>query len=396
LQTVVNNYHKVVLNFILISKPDFELICRLVDRRNVISLTLSHNDETLYQIEVFISRFYGEQFSQLRSLTLIGIEERHLKFLLKCVNTFSLISFSLEIGKADERLKNTTAKLLSSVIAQVNLRRLNLEIPWNRVERLTWPDQWMIQNLRVGDCKTSYPICMILHSSPLLQTLAISFSKSINYHILLSYDLTISARQLNSLTLENLSSKIEELELLLSLMPSLTHLKLTGTGNFLDGSRWEQFIQKNLPLLTKFAFFIQETRDVGYTRTDVESIIASFRTLFWLEHKKWWVTCEYHISQPQLVKLYSIPICISSLIYQFESNKFSMSTYDASTDNKGSMMDNVKTIRLDFTRYALFDIQNKVMINIRGRFLSTDTFVLPYCATLVVDFLLNFAIFVYR
>ncbi|CAF3927194.1 unnamed protein product [Rotaria sp. Silwood1] len=57
LKSLVNSYERFVLNFVRISKPDFELICRLIDPRQVISLALCHEDETLFQIDLFISHF---------------------------------------------------------------------------------------------------------------------------------------------------------------------------------------------------------------------------------------------------------------------------------------------------------------------------------------------------
>jgi hypothetical protein len=70
-------------------------------------------------------------------------------------------------------------------------------------------------------------------------------------------------------------------------------------------------------------------------RQDIEQILASFRTPFWLEHKKWFVTCEYDIRNSHLY-LYSTPVCISSIQYILNSDKISLSTSITSTNNDPS------------------------------------------------------------
>ena len=183
-----------------------------------------------------------------------------------------------------------------------------------------------------------------------------------NYQSVFPHALALSFRQLYSLTLNNLSARIEDLELLLSSVPSLTHFKLIGTGDFFDGNRWEQFIQTNLPLLNQFELFVQNSRHVQYNQTDVETIIDLFRTPFWLEHKKWFLTCEYNIVSVQPMKLYSIPICVSTLIYQSESRKTSISTYVGAIDNEVSIMDNVNNLHLDFTGFIFAEIPSMVRV----------------------------------
>ncbi|CAF2503643.1 unnamed protein product [Rotaria sp. Silwood2] len=363
LKSLASSYDKFVLDFIRIRKPEFELICRLIDPRQVITLILCHEDETLFQTDLFISYFHNKYFSRLRSLTLLHIDERHFKFILKCININSLNSFSLVIKKADERYKKSTAVLLSSIISQKNLRRLEFEIPPRLIPSSTWSVQCMIQHLRISACTTFCP-CTILQCSPMLQTISVNFETSKKDHIVLADAWKTPFTQLHSLTLENLSTKIEVLESLLLLIPSLTNFKMIGIGNFFDGNRWEQFIQANLPFLNKFEFYLERTADADYNRTDVELIIASFRTPFWLEYKKWFVTCEYKINLPRSILLYSIPICVSSMVYQSESTIISLSTFDVKGDNNVSIMDNIKTIRLDFSKILLNDTPNQVIMNV--------------------------------
>ncbi|CAF1259950.1 unnamed protein product, partial [Rotaria sp. Silwood1] len=53
-----------------------------------------------------------------------------------------------------------------------------------------------------------------------------------------------------------------------------------------DGSRWENFIEMKLPLLSKFEFWFTRPVHDHAERNTVESLIAPFQTPFWLEIKQ--------------------------------------------------------------------------------------------------------------
>jgi hypothetical protein len=59
---------------------------------------------------------------------------------------------------------------------------------------------------------------------------------------------------LTSLTLEQMRARIGKLRSILSVTPSLVHLKLISNDRLLDGKRLELFISTNLPVLDKFEF----------------------------------------------------------------------------------------------------------------------------------------------
>jgi hypothetical protein len=83
------------LNFKSIRRHHFDLVCRHVRSENVISLTLSDDNDTPGQSELFLSRFQIEQFIHLRSLTLFMIEFESLESIffkldqLKQISSFS-------------------------------------------------------------------------------------------------------------------------------------------------------------------------------------------------------------------------------------------------------------------------------------------------------------------
>jgi hypothetical protein len=369
LKAVVNNYERYTLDFRSCSKSDFQLLCRLIDPRKVVSLILSPTEERLNQIELLISSFRIRQFSRIRSLTLNEIEERQLKGILKRFHIPSLTSFSLKIEKTDDRCKNTTAALLLSITSQVNLHRLHLETCFYRRRQIIWPVQCMVRYLKIGHCGDSNQIVTILRCSPNLQTFIVIFADFANDTIASVNTLPIPFQQLTSLTLENLRTKIDNLELLLSMMTSLTYLKLIGYGQYMDGNRWEQFIQTNLPFLDKFELFVQEPKDATFTFSGIESVLSPFQTSFWLEHKKWFFFCEFDVIYPHKLKLYSVPVCVSSFTYEPDSRKLSLSTVNSTINHNVSMMDNVNTICLTIPNFSLNDIQQMMEVSFNNSFL---------------------------
>jgi len=86
LKSVLNSYNRCILDVKKLSKYHLQLISRLPDLRNIISLTYSGDDERFNQIELFILLFRAKQFTGLQVLTLFAIKENQLKDILKRVN----------------------------------------------------------------------------------------------------------------------------------------------------------------------------------------------------------------------------------------------------------------------------------------------------------------------
>ncbi|CAF1425033.1 unnamed protein product, partial [Rotaria sordida] len=125
---------------------------------------------------------------------------------------------------------------------------------------------------------------------------------------------------------------MSNIESILSLLPMLIHLRLIAQRRLtdpllFDGFRWENFIKMKVPLLNKFEFsFIRYALD-GEDCTTVESLIAPFRTLFWLELKRWFIKCDYEYSNyMQEFHLYSIPIFQDSFDYPDQQGKMTNPT----------------------------------------------------------------------
>lgn len=119
---------------------------------------------------------------------------------------------------------------------------------------------------------------------------------------------------LESLSITDYATRLEKLDLLLSQTPNLTHLKLVCNGQRFDSaedlSLLERAIKNTLPLLRKFQFCVSYIRFFncnGDFPGSLSSLIVPFRTPFWLEEKKWYVTVDYLILIG-IIRIYTTPV----------------------------------------------------------------------------------------
>ncbi len=355
-RSVANTYNGYVLDFKSISKSRFYLFSRLMHPRNVISLTLSNDERTSNQIGLFISLVCLRQFARLRSLIFVNVDEGQLNFMLERIKLNRITSFSCNIRKYEDRHETSTLALLSSAIASSTLCSLELGIEHQRISKIVWPMNCTIQYLTITNYITTERFCTILQNSPHLHTLNIRTVPTAINETLSS----ICFPQLTSLTINNLSVTIDELEPFLLLTPSLVYLKLIGGKKMMDGKRWEQFIPINLPNLDKFEFYFTEYPSLKQTATHVELTIASFQTPFWSEHKKWFITCECNIEESHSIDLYSIPICKPDMFYSPKSKKISLSSSPMMMNNDQLIMNNIKSLTLTWNKSVADDTEQQV------------------------------------
>ncbi|CAF1199103.1 unnamed protein product [Adineta steineri] len=356
LRNIINNYDNYILDFTNTSQSDFRLICHLINPQRVKSLTLSQQTTTFDQTIFFDKQFHVKDFSRLRSLTLISIKESRLRAVLKHINISSLVSFSLEIGEHKKQHDHVTATVLTSILTRTSLHKLALNIEPNRIEAIEWPDPCTIEELKIDKCISFDSIRRILRHLPRLRTLIIDCYSIKTIH---PTNLTAYCRQLTSVSLEKLDMNIADLEFLLQSMTSLTDLKLTGNGNYFDGHRWEKFIQTNLLGLKKFQFYFSDYQDDQLNYPDIEQIIRSFQTPFWIQLKKWFVICECNINIPEWIKLYSIPNCMAKVNSKVEPINISLSTLSTAIDTDAPIVVNTDYICFNFKKLASSDIEQQ-------------------------------------
>jgi hypothetical protein len=351
---IADTYNQYKFDFSSMSKPDFHRTCRIFRPEDIISLTLSNGGHTPGAIDLFISLVHVDRFSRLRSLTLIDVKESDLEEFLKHAIKCPLTNLSIKDEHCHKLVANERAPRVCSAISQLNLRKLNLAMGYGYIHEIKWPIQCMLQHLTVsmGDMESLYIVLGYLpHLRTIVFTNFYTGKLATNETIFRQSDLAPS-RFLTSLSLQcDNAITMAPIEFFLSCISTLTHLRLVGIATLsdpiFDGSRWERFIEAKLPLLNKFEFFISSSKNIQPDKSVVESLIEPFRTPFWLESKRFFVTCDY-IEHKKQVQLYSIPLCTRSFLFYAESTKISCSTLNI-IDNDPALMDSVHHVSFNLT-----------------------------------------------
>ncbi|CAF1178669.1 unnamed protein product [Adineta ricciae] len=352
-QNVVHTYERYTLDFQSIYLTDFRLLCKLITPQKARSLILCNSEYTPNAIDLFVSTVRLQRFTRLHSLTLIDIDEFQMNIILKRINLTLLKSVSIQIRKYDARRVKTTSYFLSSIVANSALRKLEISF---RFDRISWPIHCRIQCLTINNDIPFDNLRQILLCSPQLHTLTIE-GELLNMKSLSQKD---SFPQITSLTLKKFELISDKLESFLSLTSSLTYLKIISDGFTLDGNRWEQFIQINLCQLEKFEFFSNVSVTQKQTHEDLDVIIQSFRSPFWIEQKQWFVACE--LSNAYEIQIYSLPICKSFVEYTLKKEKVlvsSNSTISSWYDDL-SITNNIDKISLLLNETTTGSLKNEV------------------------------------
>ncbi|CAF2667099.1 unnamed protein product [Rotaria sp. Silwood2] len=355
LNTIINGYFhnaRYQLNFDNISKADFIRVCQFIQPENIISLTLSDQSTTPGQISLFFSLFSIERFTQLCSLILLCIENEQLNFILEHSINFPLVLLSIQ-EKDNSHRSDTIDTLLSRMIERPGLQNLTVSLKRDGSDQIKWPISSTIQHLTLYHCNLSHFPIIFRHFSS-LRTLFIKYCDMIDYEPIgfeIPFD-PVPMYQLTSLIMEDFNFNMCKIKSFLSNTSSLTHLRLAGSINEIDFP-WEQLIQTNLPLLNQFEFSFYMNIYDDDSSINNDTLIAPFRTPFWIKIKNWFVTCDQfirdddnnnNITKPNYdIHLYSIPIRNHYFHYYSQSIKTTSST-SMDINNDISVMDYVHTV----------------------------------------------------
>ena len=183
------------------------------------------------------------------------------------------------------------------------------------MNNISWPIHRQLESLTIGTC-TLRQYKTILHNLPHLRTFVLrDCMENDNDNRIRSACASPISSHLKSLALTGCSMPIASLESILLLTPTIHHLKVIFSSNKFDfapdGSRWEQLIKTKLRHLDKFEFFFSyifpARQDSPFVSLD--SLIAPYRTPFWTEEKRWFVTCDY-VYGSSTIRIYTTPIKI--------------------------------------------------------------------------------------
>ena len=343
LRAAADNYRRYALDFTALSKPDFHRLLHLIRPKCVTALSLSDADTNPGQIGLFLSLVDLHRFTRLRSLTLLKIDCRDLCSFLEHAERCSLTYLILDGPFLNSMDTHRAQKLFCSILAQASLVHLELLDSYlcGAIDQCHWLGQYQMRYLRMDFFGTEI-FSKVIAGSPHLQTLA--FDERVNQ---LSYFrqqpevwFSIPCPRLTSLTIWHFSLSMDKLESALPQTPSLRHLLITSSSlEMIDGYRWENLIKTELPLLNKFEFYLNLYSFTPAENTSekcvLNELVAPFRTPFWVEEKRWLVTCNWFPNKKS-VEMYTSPICMSSYEHVFDLDTKSISNLDS--ENESSTM----------------------------------------------------------
>ncbi|CAF3300077.1 unnamed protein product [Rotaria socialis] len=274
---VLLNYDRYLVNFGSVLKSQFDVTCCYIRPDRVISLTLLDDDETPGQSEVFFSRFNIEQFTYLRSFDMSFMNDNTCKQLsnldqLKYLSSLEMPRmFQPHCTDFDSAIRNLLPQL--NRLAVYNTAHLiDQPLPRLRHLNLKFCHYWQLSKL-LSQMPNLYSFDVIL---------------SVDLRTNWSYDVPLLPH-LRRFVLSTNSEQVTmiQIEQLLSKMPNLTHFELDTQGNMdlIDGQQWELLISH----LVVFNFRIHLCSLFNVPKN---TILESFRSLFWLEHKQWFVAYD--------------------------------------------------------------------------------------------------------
>ncbi|CAF5005903.1 unnamed protein product, partial [Rotaria sp. Silwood1] len=286
----IDNYNKIILNYDSAFSNNYDVIRRVLQPKNVSSLTIADNLYTVKDPNRSIDKIFNNirQFTQLRSLILDNIDDNNMNFLLQNLDSKVLVTLSI---RANEWKNINIWSVISSTIRKWPIRKLVLENFQFTSVNIEWPINEHLQYLYIGTCELRQYLQILNHLTH-LKILIIEdwILDSMDKTSSLSCDFNRNT-VLQSLTVKDFSLSMEELELFLSPTPSLTHLKLISQRKKLDS-----FLDASSPNINNIP--------------SLKSLIKPFRERFWLEEKHCSVYIDF-IFRSQTLRIYTKPVKLS-------------------------------------------------------------------------------------
>lgn len=369
-----------------ISIKNFRLISSNISRKRIIKLTLLNDENNTKILELFLRKFSINQFSRLRSLTLIKIDnEEYLNQILitiadrTCLENFS----SITIINREEAYGDVLLEILMTVLNRSSIRKVHLRLSDDRTTSnpLLWLEQCSIKELTLDNTCTMNFFRNTLLSLPELETFKmrdLRFDQEIdlnhqdneleniddesdienneNYIERKEKFASIqSSNNLKSLTINCCSINMSKIEWLLQEIPTLKKLRL-GTEDFykdqliLDGNRWENILSN----IDQFqCLFLVDAFDDSKFNIDIS--IRKFQTPFWIEEKQWFITIEKHRHNIILYTLPHVTVSYGDIIQSIPLEYRST----ANQILQNSSMNNVRLLFLDASHMI------KTQLNVR-------------------------------
>lgn len=311
-----NHTQKYHLNFQLISKYDLKIICQdylpfIINQ--IHSLYLSDADETPFLTEYLFSfGFTLDQFNYLKSLTLNHIDslKQIFQMISHCYHLthLFLIQCNFEHKEKDFQFIINTIWNLPKLI----YCKLDCNIPGHRLLTYISTISQSIQYLSIKNIHCNFnTLSHLLKYTPNLQQLWTTiFCGSTSEQFQISNSSIISLNIIQKSSLNTLINLLEN-------MITLCSLTIETSDIYLNGYDWENILNKYLPNLKIFQLKMNFELSKEINRENqIDILLDSFQTPFWVEKHRWFVQCDWSLSKlHQYAVLYTLPHIFNDFLY---------------------------------------------------------------------------------
>jgi hypothetical protein len=292
-------------------------------KKQIYSLQLS-NKGTYCQIDMFLSDFSPDQFSNLRSLTLRGVKEDNvsqLKLMLPLLSQLSSLRLINCQGETNEIL---------SILHLCKIHTLTAPKLFSDTEIIY--DISSIINLTIFICNTD-ELSQILNNGSRLKYLNVQIVYKCwrNTTENNKYSTKHHAIKLNQLVITQFSGVFGELVKILKQTPNLKSLTICSDNNIemIDADQWQHLISSSLPDLNIFKFKFRYEYHGANKGNTMHEKWTQFQSGFWHKQHQWYT--EYSLSKNS-ASIYTIP---------YISERFVLTPYTRRCYNK--LMSNTNT-----------------------------------------------------
>jgi hypothetical protein len=335
-------YH---LDFRSISKHNFNIICQqylpiIINR--VITLHLSNENETPNLLQLFLSyNFTFNQFNHLQKLSLyymssfdtlnqILIQCRHLPYLTH----LNLLKCNFEKKETDVLHFMNNIWCLSK-LTHCNLDRIFLN------EILLKDMSVISQSIEYLSLENIYcPLDILFYLfkyTPRLRLLRVNDVIGYQFQCLQPVVSSLSSMNIS------FSGSMRVMEVVFQNLPNLYHLTIRISNIYLNGYEWEKIIVNQLPKIKVFRLKMEfRFLDQSNKEEQIDDLLDSFRTHFWIEEHRWFVRYDFNSSKPiNCDILYTLPYTFEEFIYADKN----LSKSTCPNDNEYDSYDQVRILR---------------------------------------------------
>jgi hypothetical protein len=259
LRKCIRSYQQYKINFKAINKREFDRICSAIRPDQIMTLTISDDEETPGQMDLFFTRFptFDQSFTRLEHLQLLNLEEFPSWSQLECLHTLTVDFKRRPLHSFEYNLIEQCDKNLINIFRLPGLRTLILN---NELLNIDFnfkilPIAEHLHKFKVH-LRTIDDLPFIFKCIPNIQRLNLSLkTRAIANDFVSEFDVP---RSLTHLTITLRYGLQDEIEQILQACSMLTYLNIhiernqTDFQQWLDGDWWQFLIENFLPQLTIF------------------------------------------------------------------------------------------------------------------------------------------------